>query len=347
MSIARGARCIAAFCTVALVVLAVFAFVNVFMEEGLILSNIAAFQKEKSTSKDVLRNRKHDECGKYGKKQEKRGCIGRKQTCTCSVENVCVPSPEEYLLGIVAHTAARRSTAIPLGKESKQMDLVSMASSRMFGKEGESAVLKSWEVFLLSHSYRTSSLAHALMTEISLQFRLCDSLRSEIRGIAEKEIKRRRKKLVEIRKKWPCITSRKWFEEHCVRPGVFCTWEFMEKHLLSGLPQEDSKNDEVFYKTWVYAFDLPAYLRSFIMFINRCCEDIWCDLDVVSGIAELMGSHYLEKQEMCIPGYSTCEAVTVPSQESVDLICGKMTRIYMDAILRRIDLHMLFDNTQP
>lgn len=334
MSISRGVRYVAAVCTVALVVLAALTFVHLCTKEGHTLASATAFQKEEGISRDVPRGRKEHGRGEPDRKQE------RDPRC---VDSVHVPSPEEYLLGIAAHTAARRSAAMPLGKESRQKELVLKAASRMLGREGKRAVWKHWDVFLLSYPYRVSSLAHALMAEVSPRFRLSDSCRAEIQAIVKESVERRRKSLAAIRERWPCTASREWFEEHCVRPGGFYTWEFVERHLLSGLPREDTRNDEVFYKTWVYAFELPAHLRPLTMFVNRCCEDVWCDVNVVSGIAELMASHVLETQEMCVSGHGVCEAIPVPSQESLNHICGKMTRIYMDAILRRMNLNVLAD----
>ena len=166
------------------------------------------------------------------------------------------------------------------------------------------------------------------------------SRRAELQELVENEVERRRRSLDEIRRRWPCIAEKTWFDEQCVKPGDFYTLEFRDRYLLSGYPGDDSKNNEVFYKTWIHAFDLPAYLRRLSRLVNERCEDVWRDPAVVDGIAELMDNHSLEEQAIRLSGPSPLEntSIAVPSQETMNLICGKITRLYLDAILRRINL---------
>lgn len=133
-------------------------------------------------------------------------------------------------------------------------------------------------------------------------------------------------------------------------PGAFFTPEFMARRLLCGIPHKDAHNDRLFYGIAPLARPRPPYLLRLSHFVSRCCDRVWCDDAVRSAAAELVRGD-LATQNIEIHGPCMSGVLTVPSQVAVDRICGAMTSLYVDAILREIDLPCLFatvaEDAQP
>lgn len=224
---------------------------------------------------------------------------------------------QEYLMGVFASSAALRSVVISTQAAERQRALVSE-------KMHSAGTVQNWEVWDLSWPYRVLSLTHALTLAVEPRFRLSNGQRAEVERLAKKGTEERRAELDGLRKARPCITTEEWFDKQCVKPGAFYTREFMEKHLLSGVPYDD-----LFYKKGPSERERPGFMHSLTRLAEKCSKDVWCDSAVVSGIADIMSSHRLEKGWMETQRLSgTVERVEVPTQKAVDVICGKMTALY-------------------
>lgn len=272
--------------------------------------------------------------------------VGAGLVCASPSEDVIIPSPQEYVLGVIARAAARSAIAVPVKCEEELMALVSEAISTKFKMDGPGIVVKNWWVLDMYLAHRMSSLFHALVSGPWADFRaeLSDDQCKELNELVGKEVEKRMQSLEEVRRRLPCITTSEWFEKQCVKPGTFYTAEFCRRNLLSGCPSEDLEMDNVFYKGWVYAFDLPLYLRRFSKLVGERCEDVWCDSAVVDGIAELLCNHSFGAQKTwppwaCPQDETGMEGLT---QGIADVLCGPLTVRYVDAVLRRVDLQPLW-----
>lgn len=255
-------------------------------------------------------------------------------------DSMHVPSPQEYLMGVFASTAALRTVAISTEAAARQRALVSEKMHAAL--DSGASTVQNREVWDLSWPYRVLSLTHALTQVVEPRFKLSSAQQAEIERLARKGTEKRRAELEGLRETCPCIATEEWFDKQCVKPGAFYTREFMERHLLSGVPYSD-----LFYWSGPSERERPKFMDSLIRFAERCSKDVWCDSAVVAGIADIMGSHCLEKRWLEIQHLSkTVERVEVPTQEALDVICGKMTALYRDAILRRVDWNELFGTLQ-
>lgn len=81
-------------------------------------------------------------------------------------------------------------------------------------------------------------------------------------------------------------------------------------------------------------------------FVEDCCKDVRIDSDVVEGIADIVGNYQLENQYVDVPDINGHSLILLPTQHSVDLICGKLTMLYRDAVLRRVNMKTLFRITE-
>lgn len=267
---------------------------------------------------------------------------GTGSLCASPSKDVCIPSPHEYAIGVIAHAAARSSIVVPVRFEEKQMVLVSEVISAKFNKNGPKIVEENWWVFDLYQAHRILSLFHALVSGPWMLFRpgLSDDQCKDLKEIVEVEVERRIQSLEDIRRQLPCTNTREWFERQCVRPGTFYSEEFCRRNLLSGCPREDIEIYNVFYKGWIYAFDLPRYIRDFSKLVSECCKDIWSDSAVVDGMAEVLCNHSFRAQKKwpswtCSQGETGMDGL---SQDIADVMCGPMTELYVNAVLRRVNL---------
>lgn len=252
---------------------------------------------------------------------------------------VCVPSPQEYLLEMAANAAAWLAVSPPAGVDlDKQKDI-------LVGECDTDAHVKNWETFVASRNFLAPALAHALVLAIrersKLQFGLSDEQCAEIRSIVDSAVRKRKKSLEDIRSEWTCVAAEDWYAQ-CVWPGAFVTPEYVACRLLCGIPYKDAYNDRLFYRLGDHARSLPAYLQRLSDFVSRCCTNVWCDDTVKSRIAEIVRNGELSWKNIEIYGPNMDGVLTVPSQEAVDKICGAMTSLYVDAILRDMDLPSLF-----
>lgn len=254
-------------------------------------------------------------------------------------ECACVPSPQEYLLGAVAHRAALLAVAVSADDAGTQRVLV--ADTVQHGP-GAAALDRRWRVFCLSWPHRVLALAHALASRVRPQFRLSSEQCAQVRAVVAEKARARMHVLCAILKDTPCAAEAQWLRGVCVKPGAFYTQEHRERRLASGLHHEDLDCDGAFYDV---RGECPEYLASALDVVERCCRDVWRDPAVVAGIAELMCCR-LEAQSGAAWGRCCWDAPAGPTQASADAICAKMTGLYMDAILRSLDLDALFRAVQ-
>lgn len=263
-------------------------------------------------------------------------------TAACGGQGgVYVPSPHEYLLEMAAHAAAWHAVLPAAGTEvSEQRRLVADA---VRGECDGATLDRNWGLFVASREFLVSALARALVQETResvAQLRLGDARCAEIRAIVDDAVRERSESLERIRREWACVATDEWWGQ-CVRPGAFFTREFMASRLLCGVPCRDAENDRRFYRLGDHALAHPAYLQRLADFVRGCCMDVWRDKGVVGGIAELVSGGVFCTKDIVMSGTGTREVMTVPSQETVDMICERMTSLYVDAILQRMNLPRL------
>lgn len=259
------------------------------------------------------------------------------------LRGVYVPSPQEYLLEMAAHAAAWHAVSPAADVEGSEQKTLVLGA--VHGECDRDALCKSWDLFVASRAFLAPALAHALVLEIHERtkqlFVLGDAQCAEIAEVVDGAVRQRRECLESIRKEWTCVTAEEW-ESQRVRPGAFCTREFMSSRLLCGVPYKDADNDRRFYMLGPYARVHPAYLKSLSDFVSGCCKDVWRDEGVASAIAKLLCEGELTTKNIEIYGPDMSGFLTVVSQETVDRICSALTSLYVDAILREIDLPKLF-----